>query len=232
MTSYAESVVESRKYLPTLTGDTLDAINRLDVLSHSVADAIDSRMEECRIRQSKTKRKVGEIESMRAIAEGLCDKKAHLALLSYDLVDENVRLLDAEIKVLEQAMKVNGDPRLLAAIGCHYTPTSSSASTGDIRRRSPRVLEADGTVDGTGAGGEGEDEYLDHEHGHGGLGGIDPNEPVYCTCRQIAHGDMIACDNDDCALEWFHYACVNLTKLPKSTWLCPDCTYKKKQQGR
>lgn len=24
---------------------------------------------------------------------------------------------------------------------------------------------------------------------------IDPNEPVYCYCRQVSHGDMIACDN-------------------------------------
>lgn len=26
---------------------------------------------------------------------------------------------------------------------------------------------------------------------------IDPNEPVYCYCRQVSFGEMVACDNDD-----------------------------------
>ena len=24
---------------------------------------------------------------------------------------------------------------------------------------------------------------------------VDPNEPVYCTCKRVAFGDMIGCDN-------------------------------------
>lgn len=31
---------------------------------------------------------------------------------------------------------------------------------------------------------------------------IDPNEPRYCYCNQVSFGDMVACDNDDCPLEW------------------------------
>jgi hypothetical protein len=34
---------------------------------------------------------------------------------------------------------------------------------------------------------------------------INPSEPVYCICRQVAFGEMIACDNPDCEYEWFHY---------------------------
>jgi hypothetical protein len=26
---------------------------------------------------------------------------------------------------------------------------------------------------------------------------VDPNEPVYCVCRRVAFGDMIACDNPE-----------------------------------
>ena len=48
-------------------------------------------------------------------------------------------------------------------------------------------------------------------------------EPVYCTCRAIAHGDMISCDNEKCNIEWFHFACVGLTKLPKGDWFCKAC---------
>ena len=52
---------------------------------------------------------------------------------------------------------------------------------------------------------------------------IDPNEPVYCICRQIAYGEMIACDNEECEIEWFHYSCVNLSKQPKNAWFCSTC---------
>jgi inhibitor of growth protein 4 len=54
------------------------------------------------------------------------------------------------------------------------------------------------------------------------------NEPVYCFCRRVAFGEMIACDNDDCLIEWFHFPCVGLTKHPKKQWFCRDCSKKMK----
>lgn len=51
----------------------------------------------------------------------------------------------------------------------------------------------------------------------------DPNEPVYCYCQQVSWGDMIACDNEACIREWFHYACVGLTAPPKGKWFCGEC---------
>lgn len=53
---------------------------------------------------------------------------------------------------------------------------------------------------------------------------VDPNEPTYCLCHQVSYGEMIACDNENCSTEWFHFACVNLTEHPKSKWYCPRCT--------
>ena len=43
----------------------------------------------------------------------------------------------------------------------------------------------------------------------------------YCTCQRISFGEMIACDNDDCPIEWFHYGCVGITEenRPKSELL-------------
>ncbi|RKO97496.1 hypothetical protein CXG81DRAFT_12565 [Caulochytrium protostelioides] len=56
---------------------------------------------------------------------------------------------------------------------------------------------------------------------------IDPNEPTYCICNQVSFGEMIACDNEDCEIEWFHYACVGLTgKTITGKWYCPDCQQK------
>jgi len=52
---------------------------------------------------------------------------------------------------------------------------------------------------------------------------IDPDEPTYCSCRQISYGEMIGCDNDDCPIEWYHFNCVGLTTKPKGKWYCPEC---------
>ncbi|ORX64335.1 hypothetical protein BCR32DRAFT_251158 [Anaeromyces robustus] len=53
------------------------------------------------------------------------------------------------------------------------------------------------------------------------------NEPLYCICRQISYGNMIACDNQkNCPHEWFHYECVGLVEPPKGSWYCPDCRAK------
>ena len=49
---------------------------------------------------------------------------------------------------------------------------------------------------------------------------------LWCYCRHDEHYDaMIACDVANCAIEWFHLSCVNLTlaQVPSSNWYCPDC---------
>ncbi|KAF2360090.1 Inhibitor of growth protein N-terminal histone-binding [Trinorchestia longiramus] len=51
----------------------------------------------------------------------------------------------------------------------------------------------------------------------------DPNEPRYCVCNQVSYGDMVACDNPRCLVEWFHYPCVDITEPPKGKWFCPPC---------
>ena len=55
---------------------------------------------------------------------------------------------------------------------------------------------------------------------------IDPYEPTYCTCGQVAFGEMIACDNPACTVEWFHQSCVGFKSYEKNavkTWFCPLC---------
>lgn len=52
---------------------------------------------------------------------------------------------------------------------------------------------------------------------------IDPNEPRYCICNQVAYGTMVACDNKGCPYEWYHCECVGITDPPKGKWYCPQC---------
>lgn len=55
-----------------------------------------------------------------------------------------------------------------------------------------------------------------------------PNEPVFCYCRSISFGEMVACDDKSCPIEWFHLGCVNLEVAPKENepWYCRDCSLK------
>ncbi|CAG9802244.1 unnamed protein product [Chironomus riparius] len=59
----------------------------------------------------------------------------------------------------------------------------------------------------------------------------DPNEPRYCICNQVSYGEMVACDNAECPLEWFHYPCVGITTSPKGKWYCPMCSKNRKKKA-
>ncbi|GLB35198.1 putative germ-line stem cell division [Lyophyllum shimeji] len=50
-------------------------------------------------------------------------------------------------------------------------------------------------------------------------------EETYCYCKQGSFGEMIACDNKKCPIEWYHVGCVGLQTTPEGmkTWYCPDC---------
>ncbi|WVW81932.1 hypothetical protein I302_103935 [Kwoniella bestiolae CBS 10118] len=55
---------------------------------------------------------------------------------------------------------------------------------------------------------------------------------VYCFCGQVSYGEMIGCDDDDCEIEWFHLACLNLDKTPEGNWICPRCQERRKKQPK
>lgn len=51
------------------------------------------------------------------------------------------------------------------------------------------------------------------------------DEETWCLCSQPEEGDMIACHNENCVIECFHFQCVGIKKKPsaKTKWYCPDC---------
>jgi hypothetical protein len=70
------------------------------------------------------------------------------------------------------------------------------------------------------------------------LAEVSPSKVVelYCTCRQPEHGDMIACDNEECPSpdEWYHVGCVGLNEVIDK-WYCTSCEAlgkKKKKKSR
>ena len=49
-------------------------------------------------------------------------------------------------------------------------------------------------------------------------------DKVYCLCEgSCEDSQMIACDNDSCKHEWFHFKCLGIKRAPKGTWFCPSC---------
>lgn len=53
----------------------------------------------------------------------------------------------------------------------------------------------------------------------------DSNSNLYCYCRRPYDEmyEMIACDADDCSIEWFHFECVGIKYAPQDKWFCPQC---------
>ncbi|KAK0657603.1 inhibitor of growth proteins N-terminal histone-binding-domain-containing protein [Cercophora newfieldiana] len=58
------------------------------------------------------------------------------------------------------------------------------------------------------------------------------DDKKYCLCQNVSFGDMVACDNDDCPYEWFHWSCVGLKSEPNGTWYCPECNEAMRKKGR
>ncbi|KAG0650702.1 Chromatin modification-related YNG2 [Hyphodiscus hymeniophilus] len=65
---------------------------------------------------------------------------------------------------------------------------------------------------------DGDDDMIDIDDDEGG------DDKKYCTCQNVSFGDMVACDNESCPYEWFHWSCVGLKSEPVGTWICPVCT--------
>lgn len=74
----------------------------------------------------------------------------------------------------------------------------------------------------------------DQSIGGGASGEYQLDQTKYCICRQVSYGGMVACDNEDCELQWFHFGCVGLTEVPPGKWYCPECLVSmgKKNQAR
>ncbi len=92
-------------------------------------------------------------------------------------------------------------------------------------KASPSASTADSDLSDAGSGeddehtpppGERKDEEMEEDEGS--------DDRKYCMCQKVSYGDMVACDNPDCAYEWFHWPCVGLTKEPVGTWICPPCS--------
>ncbi|XP_075086002.1 PHD finger protein ING1-like isoform X2 [Nicotiana tabacum] len=156
----------------------------------------------------------------------IADEKVALASQAYDLVDAHIQQLDQYLKKFDEELRRERD-----VAGVTGTPATTVANNGKSGRsgegkggrKKTRLATAAAATATAAAAASGMDLDLP----------VDPNEPTYCFCNQVSYGEMVACDNPNCKIEWFHYGCVGLKEQPKGKWFCADCAgTQKKRKGR
>ena len=185
--------------LTDISTKALGVVEKVDTFSQRLSLRIDKELRELCHTGNPSKRR--RVTVMRHVLEDLAEKKTTIALRSYDLLDQHIQLVDKEIKLLEMSIRLHGT-EIIAQVDSVPVKSSTGRRKGD--QNMSRARELLQTI-------------------------VDPNEPIYCFCRQVAFGNMVACDNEECAIEWFHCSCVNLTKMPKNEWLCPTCSQRRKK---
>ncbi|KAK4406034.1 PHD finger protein ING1 [Sesamum angolense] len=154
----------------------------------------------------------------------IADEKVALAVQAYDLVDAHIQQLDQYLKKFDEDLRRERDT--MTAIGTSPTLDNNvkagrSGETSNRGRKKTRLATATAaaSASATAAAATAANSTsmeLDLP--------VDPNEPTYCFCNQVSYGEMVACDNPDCKIEWFHYGCVGLKEQPKGKWSpWPSC---------
>ncbi|KAK7290433.1 hypothetical protein RIF29_04861 [Crotalaria pallida] len=149
----------------------------------------------------------------------IADEKVALAVQAYDLVDSNIQQLDQYLKKFDAELRrerENAATPGAPASGSDGTKSGRGNEGGRGGRKKTRqttVVTAAAATEAQTAAPTGMELDLP----------IDPNEPTYCLCNQVSYGEMVACDHNDCKIEWFHFVCVGLKEKPKGKWFCPNC---------
>ncbi|KAF7050710.1 hypothetical protein CFC21_059035 [Triticum aestivum] len=174
----------------------------------------------------------------------IADEKVALATQTYDLVDAHIQQLDQYMRKLEE-LRLEKEAVAAAAAAAADTAVAATsaapAGAGSLRSAAADPAPKTGRAGERSRGGRKkakvptemptempmEQPAIDLELP------VDPNEPTYCFCNQVSYGEMVACDNPDCKIEWFHFGCVGLKEQPRGKWYCLSCSaFQKKRKGR
>nr|XP_020844680.1 inhibitor of growth protein 5 isoform X1 [Phascolarctos cinereus] len=160
------------------------------------------------------------------------DDKVQLAMQTYEMVDKHIRRLDADLARFEADLKEKMEGSDLESSGGRGLKKGrGQKEKRGSRGRGRRTSEEDTPKKKKLKGGSEFAETILSVHPSDVLDmPVDPNEPTYCLCHQVSYGEMIGCDNPDCPIEWFHFACVDLTTKPKGKWFCPRCVQEKRKK--
>ncbi|XP_029563041.1 inhibitor of growth protein 5a isoform X1 [Salmo trutta] len=174
------------------------------------------------------------IQSAYSKCKEFSDDKVQLAMQTYEMVDKHIRRLDADLARFENELKEKLE------VSGYDSPEGRGLKKGEGRglreKRGPKGRGRKSSDEDSPKkkklknSPELSDALLPMQPSDVLDMPVDPNEPTYCLCHQVSYGEMIGCDNPDCPIEWFHFACVDLATKPKGKWFCPRCTQDKKKK--
>lgn len=125
------------------------------------------------------------------------------------------------------AKKPLGPRRLIAGSRASPATTTGDELSADADSASEDELASQDGSDAKRAAGTRPKRHGNTKHHANGVEDVEMEEAAddtkYCYCQDVSHGDMIACDNADCAIQWFHWTCAGITSEPTGEWLCNDC---------
>ncbi|XP_070764836.1 inhibitor of growth protein 5a isoform X5 [Enoplosus armatus] len=231
---YLEHYLDSIENLPCELQRNFTLMRDLDNRTEEKKGEIDKLAEEyiANVKNLASEQRVEHLQKIQnaySKCKEFSDDKVQLAMQTYEMVDKHIRRLDADLARFENELKekleVSGYE---STEGRGLKSKEKRGSRGRGRKGSDedsprkkkiknRYLLPDGSFQTRHPS-----DVLDMP--------VDPNEPTYCLCHQVSYGEMIGCDNPDCPIEWFHFACVDLASKPKGKWFCPRCTQDRKKK--
>uniref|UniRef100_V9LBX0 Inhibitor of growth protein n=1 Tax=Callorhinchus milii TaxID=7868 RepID=V9LBX0_CALMI len=159
------------------------------------------------------------------------DDKVQLAMQTYEMVDKHIRRLDADLARFEADLKEKLESSDYDSSGGRGNKTRNQKDKKGSRGRGRKGSDDDTPKKKKQKAGSDYSDSVLKMHPSDVLDmPVDPNEPTYCLCHQVSYGEMIGCDNPDCPIEWFHFACVDLATKPKGKWFCPRCIQERKKK--
>ncbi|XP_005112780.1 inhibitor of growth protein 5 [Aplysia californica] len=241
---YLEHYLDSLESLPAEMQRNFNLMRDLDQKSQDLMKKIDKAATDYlnKVRHmspEKRTNQLNQIESMFSKSREFGDGKVSLAMQTYEMVDKHIRKLDAELARFEADIKDKSSGRQKET--AEGKAAAKKKGEKDKKRRKNNKEEFDDEIPKKkkkkGAQAEEEIEigtispFPLSTHPSDVLDmPVDPNEPTYCLCNQVSYGEMIGCDNLDCPIEWFHFACVQLKTKPKGKWYCPRCQEERKKK--
>ncbi|CAG8434261.1 3256_t:CDS:2 [Diversispora eburnea] len=222
-----------------LDASAQEELDKVGEFSMQFLDTVGDLTPEQRVEQLK---KLGDLLSS---TSKYAEEKVSLATSTYDTVDRHIRRLDDDLQKFEDE-QMTGPGRINATTTnvTNITNTNNSnniAITGsnnsnrggggeELQHQLPNRKQIIKSERGDKKDSKNEKrnngEPPTKKHTQSVDMPIDPNEPIYCYCKQVSYGEMVACDNSECEIEWFHFSCVGLTDRPKGKWYCQECSEK------
>ncbi|KAJ8005172.1 hypothetical protein DPEC_G00143880 [Dallia pectoralis] len=244
---YLEHYLDSIENLPFELQRNFNLMRDLDQRTEDLKGQIDSLAKEytsnARTLSSEQKLTIlRQIQQSYSKSKEFGDDKVQLAMQTYEMVDKHIRRLDTDLARFEADLKEK------QIESTDYDSTSSKGKRSESRglkekkvaktrskvkssdedcspktaQKKVKLLQpGEFTAPAATFGNVHPSDVLDMP--------VDPNEPTYCLCHQVSYGEMIGCDNTDCSIEWFHFACVGLMTKPRGKWYCPRCSQDRKR---